>query len=177
MHHPSQRSRLALSCQALPGTVFDLKLCVTPGVAQGCMRLVFINKSALGYRVVREFNKRTYRYMRRVSAYLRVLAIFFPISRSHNSNMTQGQTSLANANAHPTICLHKTGPPFYKPDSEYGVACGIDFRDVACVLDIDPPTFCAHIYASHGPRCASCAGRGGTTLTFVLPLPEFGKPR
>jgi len=60
-----------------------------------------------------------------------------------------------------------------KPDNEYGVARGIDFLDVACVLNFDLPTS-ARAYTHRVGRTAR-AGRGGTALSFVLPLSEFGK--
>jgi ATP-dependent RNA helicase DDX56/DBP9 len=71
----------------------------------------------------------------------------------------------------------KAGPPKkrrrVKPDNEYGVARGVDFLDVACVLNFDLPTS-AHAYTHRVGRTAR-AGRGGTALSFVLPLSEFGK--
>lgn len=62
-----------------------------------------------------------------------------------------------------------------KPDNEYGVARGIDFLDVACVLNFDLPTS-ARAYTHRVGRTAR-AGRGGTALSFVLPLSEFGKQK
>lgn len=60
-----------------------------------------------------------------------------------------------------------------KADNEYGVARGIDFLDVACVLNFDlPPS--ARAYTHRVGRTAR-AGRSGTALSFVLPLSEFGK--
>ncbi|KAH9987765.1 P-loop containing nucleoside triphosphate hydrolase protein [Russula compacta] len=60
-----------------------------------------------------------------------------------------------------------------KPDNEYGIARGIDFLDVACVLNFDLPTS-ARAYTHRVGRTAR-AGRGGTALSFVLPTSEFGK--
>lgn len=60
-----------------------------------------------------------------------------------------------------------------KSDKEYGVARGIDFLDVACVLNFDLP-FSARAYTHRVGRTAR-AGRGGTALSFVLPPSEFGK--
>jgi len=60
-----------------------------------------------------------------------------------------------------------------KSDKEYGVARGIDFLDVACVLNFDLPTS-ARAYTHRVGRTAR-AGRGGTALSFVLPSSEFGK--
>ncbi len=60
-----------------------------------------------------------------------------------------------------------------KSDREYGVARGIDFLDVACVLNFDLPSS-ARAYTHRVGRTAR-AGRGGTALSFVLPSSEFGK--
>ncbi|KAH9973539.1 P-loop containing nucleoside triphosphate hydrolase protein [Lactifluus volemus] len=60
-----------------------------------------------------------------------------------------------------------------KRDTEYGVARGIDFLDVACVLNFDLPTS-SRAYTHRVGRTAR-AGRGGTALSFVLPSSEFGK--
>jgi ATP-dependent RNA helicase DDX56/DBP9 len=62
-----------------------------------------------------------------------------------------------------------------KSDNEYGVARGVDFLDVACVLNFDLPTS-ARAYTHRVGRTAR-AGRGGTALSFVLPLSEFGKQK
>jgi ATP-dependent RNA helicase DDX56/DBP9 len=60
-----------------------------------------------------------------------------------------------------------------KSDKEYGVARGIDFLDVACVLNFDLPSS-ARAYTHRVGRTAR-AGRSGTALSFVLPSAEFGK--
>lgn len=60
-----------------------------------------------------------------------------------------------------------------KRDAEYGVARGIDFLDVACVLNFDLPTS-ARAYTHRVGRTAR-AGRSGTALSFVLPASEYGK--
>jgi ATP-dependent RNA helicase DDX56/DBP9 len=60
-----------------------------------------------------------------------------------------------------------------KSDNEYGVARGVDFLDVACVLNFDLPAS-ARAYTHRVGRTAR-AGRGGTALSFVLPSSEFGK--
>jgi ATP-dependent RNA helicase DDX56/DBP9 len=60
-----------------------------------------------------------------------------------------------------------------KRDAEYGVARGIDFLDVACVINFDLPTS-SRAYTHRVGRTAR-AGRGGTALSFVLPFSEFGK--
>ena len=60
-----------------------------------------------------------------------------------------------------------------KRDAEYGVARGVDFIDVACVLNFDLPTS-ARAYTHRVGRTAR-AGRSGTALSFVLPASEYGK--
>ena len=60
-----------------------------------------------------------------------------------------------------------------KSDKEYGVARGIDFLDVACVLNFDLPSS-SRAYTHRVGRTAR-AGRSGTALSFVLPSSEYGK--
>ncbi len=60
-----------------------------------------------------------------------------------------------------------------KRDAEYGVARGVDFLDVACVLNFDLPTS-ARAYTHRVGRTAR-AGGSGTALSFVVPASEYGK--
>lgn len=60
-----------------------------------------------------------------------------------------------------------------KKDKEYGVSRGVDFRNVACVLNFDLPTT-AKSYVHRIGRTAR-AGRTGTAISFVVPSKEFGK--
>lgn len=60
-----------------------------------------------------------------------------------------------------------------KKDKEYGVSRGVDFKNVACVLNFDLPTT-AKSYVHRVGRTAR-AGRSGTAISFVVPLKEFGK--
>lgn len=60
-----------------------------------------------------------------------------------------------------------------KNDKEYGVSRGVDFRNVACVLNFDLPTT-SKAYIHRVGRTAR-AGKSGIALSFVLPLKEFGK--
>ncbi|KAG7193758.1 ATP-dependent DNA/RNA helicase [Scheffersomyces spartinae] len=60
-----------------------------------------------------------------------------------------------------------------KRDKEYGVSRGIDFRNVACVLNFDlPVTSKAYI---HRIGRTARAGKAGMALSFVLPQKEYGK--
>jgi ATP-dependent RNA helicase DDX56/DBP9 len=60
-----------------------------------------------------------------------------------------------------------------KVDAEYGVTRGVDFIDVACVLNFDLPTS-ARAYTHRVGRTAR-AGRTGMALSFIVPEAEFGK--
>lgn len=61
----------------------------------------------------------------------------------------------------------------HKSDKEYGVTRGVDFVDVACVLNFDLPTS-ARAYTHRVGRTAR-AGRTGMSLSFVVPPEEWGK--
>ena len=58
---------------------------------------------------------------------------------------------------------------------EYGVSRGVDFKNVACVLNFDLPTT-AKSYVHRIGRTAR-AGKSGTAISFVVPEKEFGKHR
>ncbi|EEB09445.1 ATP-dependent RNA helicase Dbp9 [Schizosaccharomyces japonicus yFS275] len=62
-----------------------------------------------------------------------------------------------------------------KKDKEYGVARGLDFEDVACVLNFDMPTT-TKSYIHRVGRTAR-AGKPGISLSFVVPKNEVGKHR
>lgn len=58
-------------------------------------------------------------------------------------------------------------------ESEYGVARGVDFVNVACVLNFDLPTS-VRAYTHRIGRTAR-AGNTGTALSFVVPKEQFGR--
>ncbi|CCD26765.1 ATP-dependent DNA/RNA helicase NDAI_0I01960 [Naumovozyma dairenensis CBS 421] len=60
-----------------------------------------------------------------------------------------------------------------RKDKEYGVSRGVDFKNVACVLNFDLPTT-AKSYIHRIGRTAR-AGKSGTAISFVVPLKEYGK--
>lgn len=62
-----------------------------------------------------------------------------------------------------------------KKDKEYGVSRGVDFRNVACVLNFDLPTT-SRAYVHRIGRTAR-AGKAGMALSFVIPESEVGKHR
>ncbi|CUM65197.1 uncharacterized protein PRCAT00002825001 [Priceomyces carsonii] len=58
-------------------------------------------------------------------------------------------------------------------DKEYGVIRGVDFHNVACVLNFDlPVTSKAYI---HRIGRTARAGKSGTALSFIIPSKLFGK--
>jgi ATP-dependent RNA helicase DDX56/DBP9 len=59
--------------------------------------------------------------------------------------------------------------------TEYGVSRGIDFVDVACVINFDLP-FSSRSYTHRVGRTAR-AGRTGTSLSFVVPRELWGKKK
>ncbi|TEB36730.1 ATP-dependent RNA helicase dbp9 [Coprinellus micaceus] len=60
-------------------------------------------------------------------------------------------------------------------DKEYGVTRGVDFVDVACVLNFDLPTT-SRSYTHRVGRTAR-AGRTGMSLSFVVPKEQWGKDK
>ncbi|CAI5760648.1 unnamed protein product [Candida verbasci] len=60
-----------------------------------------------------------------------------------------------------------------KSDKEYGVSRGVDFRNVACVLNFDLPTS-SKVYIHRVGRTAR-AGKSGMALSFMIPENEVGK--
>ena len=86
------------------------------------------------------------------------------------SKRKRKRDSTPSSKAKPGIRKKRRGA---KRDAEYGVARGVDFLDVACVLNFDLPTS-ARAYTHRVGRTAR-AGRSGTALSFVLPASEYGK--
>ena len=60
-----------------------------------------------------------------------------------------------------------------KTDAEYGVTRGVDFIDVACVLNFDLPSS-SRAYTHRVGRTAR-AGRTGMALSFIIPKEKYGK--
>ncbi|KKZ62862.1 ATP-dependent RNA helicase DBP9 [[Emmonsia] crescens] len=58
-------------------------------------------------------------------------------------------------------------------EKDYGISRGIDFQDVACVLNFDLPTT-AKSYTHRIGRTGR-AGKTGMALSFVVPADQFGK--
>ncbi|ODH19974.1 ATP-dependent RNA helicase DBP9 [Paracoccidioides brasiliensis] len=58
-------------------------------------------------------------------------------------------------------------------EKDYGISRGIDFQDVACVLNFDLPTT-AKSYTHRIGRTGR-AGKTGMALSFVVPSNQFGK--
>ncbi|KAK2463624.1 hypothetical protein APHAL10511_004375 [Amanita phalloides] len=60
-------------------------------------------------------------------------------------------------------------------DKEYGITRGVDFVDVACVLNFDLPTS-SRSYTHRVGRTAR-AGRTGMSLSFIVPKDHWGKDK
>lgn len=60
-----------------------------------------------------------------------------------------------------------------KKDPEYGVSRGVDFRNVACVMNFDMPTT-SRAYIHRVGRTAR-AGKSGMAISFIVPEKEVGK--
>ncbi|KZT71995.1 DEAD-domain-containing protein [Daedalea quercina L-15889] len=103
---------------------------------------------------------------------------------------TQREQPTASTSSEPSQKRKRTSSPFAgkddnsKPskrkkkskharDAEYGVARGVDFIDVACVLNFDLPRS-ARAYTHRVGRTAR-AGRSGIALSYVVPHEQFGK--
>ncbi|GAA5890124.1 hypothetical protein JCM6882_009234 [Rhodosporidiobolus microsporus] len=70
----------------------------------------------------------------------------------------------------------RTKEPNSRPSTtEYGVSRGIDFVDVACVINFDLP-FSSRSYTHRVGRTAR-AGRTGTSLSFIVPRDLWGKQK
>lgn len=67
----------------------------------------------------------------------------------------------------------KKAPKPAKRDREYGISRGIDFHNVACVLNFDLPTS-SRSYTHRIGRTAR-AGRSGIALSFVVPPDQYKK--
>ncbi|KAK3316107.1 P-loop containing nucleoside triphosphate hydrolase protein [Apodospora peruviana] len=78
-----------------------------------------------------------------------------------------------NADAEKEPAQPKKKRKTHKKDEEYGVSRGIDFKNVAAVINFDLPTSSSS-YIHRIGRTAR-AGRTGIALSFVIPKELFGK--
>ena len=97
--------------------------------------------------IVDQFNKNVYH-----------LLIATDESNEHDSDDKEGKKDAKKSNK-----------------AEYGVSRGVDFKNVACVLNFDLPTS-SRAYIHRVGRTAR-AGKSGISLSFVVDAKEWGKHR
>lgn len=92
----------------------------------------------------------------------------FPTAKNDNTVDANRQPSIRNHSSR-LRKKHKTN----KDGKEYGVSRGIDFKNVACVLNFDLP-LTSRSYTHRIGRTAR-AGRTGMALSFVVPSSQYLK--
>ncbi|KAK7056296.1 ATP-dependent DNA/RNA helicase [Paramarasmius palmivorus] len=91
-----------------------------------------------------------------------------PSTENSNSRKRKREEANSTSDSKSRKRKHKKGG-----DKEYGVTRGVDFIDVACVLNFDLPSS-SRSYTHRVGRTAR-AGRTGMALSFVVPKEEWGK--
>ncbi|KAK6883176.1 ATP-dependent RNA helicase DBP9 [Candida tropicalis] len=110
--------------------------------------------------IVEEFNKNVYH-------------LLVATDETNELNEEKDEDDIDEDQADGEPAAKKSKKSKFKQDKEYGVSRGVDFRNVACVLNFDLPTS-SKAYIHRIGRTAR-AGKAGMALSFVLPLSEFGK--
>ncbi|KAI1273640.1 ATP-dependent RNA helicase DBP9 [Xylaria sp. FL0933] len=100
-----------------------------------------------------------------------------PVGDNNETTVTPGSDG-QDSSKQPDSKITQTPPPKKKRkpsrrDKDYGVSRGIDFRNVAIVVNFDCPST-ARSYAHRIGRTAR-AGQTGTALTIVVPSEKFRK--
>ncbi|KIK63377.1 hypothetical protein GYMLUDRAFT_72075 [Collybiopsis luxurians FD-317 M1] len=96
-----------------------------------------------------------------------------PAPQLQKRTRTSESDTKTNSDPHPSSLSKSKKKPKTKTDKEYGVTRGIDFIDVACVVNFDLPTS-SRSYTHRVGRTAR-AGRTGISLSFVIPSDLWGK--
>ncbi|KAJ4483712.1 DEAD-domain-containing protein [Lentinula aciculospora] len=94
-------------------------------------------------------------------------------STRKRKRLESSSTLFSSEAQHHSTKRNKSSKSKKKTDKEYGVTRGIDFIDVACVLNFDLPSS-SRSYTHRVGRTAR-AGRTGMALSFVVPSKEWGK--
>lgn len=92
--------------------------------------------------------------------------------KEEEDESTTNDTAMNDENSS-EVSTTKEKKSIAKKDKDYGVSRGVDFQNVACVLNFDLPTT-AKSYVHRIGRTAR-AGKSGTSISFVVPLKEYGK--
>lgn len=89
------------------------------------------------------------------------------------NNLVEGAETQDKGRTASEVSQKKRNKKSAKKDNEYGVSRGVDFRNVACVLNFDLPTT-SRAYVHRVGRTAR-AGKAGMALSFVISKKEVGK--
>lgn len=122
--------------------------------------------------IVDEFNKNVYNLLIATDETNDVSVEKAEEKLQEEEQKTKEETGTKEASEAPKTSLKKSK---VKKDSEYGVSRGVDFQNVACVLNFDLPTT-SRAYVHRVGRTAR-AGKAGMALSFVVPEKEVGKHR
>ncbi|RPB02149.1 DEAD-domain-containing protein [Choiromyces venosus 120613-1] len=91
----------------------------------------------------------------------------------NNISATKPTTSEGQAESEPAPKPKKKKKTKNRKDKEYGISRGLDFQNLACVLNFDLPTT-SKSYTHRIGRTAR-AHKNGISLSFVIPTNLFGK--
>ncbi|KAI5285953.1 ATP-dependent DNA/RNA helicase [Ascosphaera aggregata] len=127
--------------------------------------------------VVQEFNKGVYDIIIAADDQEVVGSVQTPASKSKEKE-SRGEGKGEGSDAEETLQTNTSMQPSRKrkrfnKDKDYGISRGIDFQDVACVLNFDLPTS-SKSYMHRIGRTGR-AGKTGMALSFVVPAELYGK--
>lgn len=114
--------------------------------------------------IVEEFNKNVYNLL---------IATDDDMSKEQDEEEDEEDDEVKSTEPKEAVPTKKSKKSKQKRDKEFGVSRGVDFRNVACVLNFDLPTT-SKAYIHRIGRTAR-AGKSGMALSFVIPPEEFNK--
>lgn len=135
--------------------------------------------------VVQEFNKGVYDIIiaaddQEVLGSKKIKSSTTSKETESNGNEEDGEAELAessddddNTRAESSQTKNNKKPKLSGKHKDYGISRGIDFQNVACVLNFDLPTTSKSY--THRIGRTGRAGQTGMALSFVVPREEYGK--